>query len=93
MPMYDFACKKCGHTFETNRKISERDTTSDMNCGECGTTGEIERLVSAPMFAYGITTSGGYGASIGGFQEVLSKIHRRAPGSQLDKTSSYDFDR
>ena len=75
-----------------NRKISERDETRDVVCPECATTGELSRQVSAPMFAYGITTAGGYGSSIGGFQEVLSKIHKKAPGSCLDQTSSYDFD-
>lgn len=92
MPMYDFACNHCGHTFESNVKISERDNTKDMVCPECATVGEIVRGVSAPMFAYGIVTKGGYGSSIGAFSDVLQKIHRRAPGSQLDKTSSYGFD-
>ena len=88
MPLYDYSCKKCGHTFEANRKISERDDTASLICPECATTGEIERGVSAPLVAYSIATNG-YGKNIGGFKEVLQKIHARAPGSQLDKSSSY----
>lgn len=88
MPLYDYHCKTCGATFEMNRKISERDETGSVACPECATTGQIERGVSAPLVAYSIATSG-YGRNIGGFKDVLTKIHERAPGSQLNKTSSF----
>lgn len=91
MPLYDYTCQRCDHTFELNRKISERDETNDLVCPECSVTGEIARGVAAPMFAYGIVTKGGYGSNLGGFKDVLEKIHRRTVGSNLDKTSSYDI--
>jgi hypothetical protein len=40
------------------------------------------------MVAYSVT-SGGYGKPPEGFREVLRNIHRRSPGSQMDKTSSF----
>lgn len=89
MPTYDYKCKACGAEFELVRKISERDDNAAISCLNCARTGEIERLVSAPMFSYSTVTKGGYGSNLGGFKDVLEKIHRRAPGSQIDKTSSY----
>lgn len=90
MPMYDYTCQRCEHTFDMNMKIAERDETRDVVCPNCGTTGEIARQVGAPMFAYSIVTKGGYGSNLGGFKDVLAKIHSRTVGSNLDKTSSYE---
>jgi putative FmdB family regulatory protein len=51
MPMYDYECASCG-TFETMRKIAERDAPVD--CPRCGDA--VERIhTGTPM----LTTSGG----------------------------------
>jgi putative FmdB family regulatory protein len=42
MPMYDFECKACGHTFETIARLDERPA-----CPSCQSA-DTERLMSAP---------------------------------------------
>ncbi len=34
MPIYEYECMDCGHRFELNRKINERD--SPAKCPKCG---------------------------------------------------------
>lgn len=90
MPLYNFNCLKCGHTFELNKKISDRDETSSETCPECSTTGQMERMVSAPLVGYSIAVNGGYGAKVpDGFKDVLRKIDARSPGSRMKETSSF----
>jgi putative FmdB family regulatory protein len=47
MPMYDFECTACGHTFETMAKYEEVP-----ECPECHKT-ETKRLMAAPMVPKG----------------------------------------
>ncbi len=46
MPIYEYACQKCGHTLEVLQKVSEG---SLRKCPECGAL-QLKRLVSAPQF-------------------------------------------
>lgn len=87
MAIYDYQCE-CGHVFEMNKKIADRDNTEADVCPECQQTGKITRGVSAPIVGYS-THVNGAGKPPEGFREVLRKIHKRAPGSRLDKTSSF----
>lgn len=89
MPYYNFSCQSCDAVFELSRKIADRDEVATETCPECSTVGQITRLVGSPMVGYSVTTPGGYGTIPDGFKEVLRRIHKRAPGSRLDKTSSY----
>lgn len=88
MALYDYQCTSCSATFELSKKISDRDDVSNETCPECATVGQITRQVGSPMVGYSIATSG-YGRPPEGFREVLRKIHDRAPGSKMDKTSSW----
>ena len=46
MPIYEYACQKCGHEFDALQKISESPLRK---CPECGAL-RLKRLVSAPQF-------------------------------------------
>ena len=46
MPIYEYACKKCGHTFDVLQKMNDPQLT---DCPECGAA-ELRKLVSAPSF-------------------------------------------
>jgi putative FmdB family regulatory protein len=46
MPIYEYACKECGHIFDVLQKIHD-DPPKD--CPECGETG-LKKLLSAPNF-------------------------------------------
>jgi putative FmdB family regulatory protein len=46
MPIYEYGCTNCEHTFDTLQKISDPPLT---DCPECGQAA-LRRLVSAPRF-------------------------------------------
>ena len=46
MPLYEYACRSCGHQFETIQKASEPVLTDCPACGE----GSLKKLLSAPVF-------------------------------------------
>ncbi len=43
MPLYDYRCKNCGHTFEALHKIAEPGPSE---CPKCGHT-EVGKIISA----------------------------------------------
>ncbi len=47
MPLYEYACEACGHTFELLQKFSD---PSPVECANCG--GNVERLISAPAIQF-----------------------------------------
>lgn len=47
MPIYEYACRACGHEMEIRQKFSDAPLT---DCPACGTAA-LERLVSASSFA------------------------------------------
>ena len=46
MPIFDYQCSKCDHTFEAIQKISDAVLT---DCPECGES-TLKKMVSAPSF-------------------------------------------
>ena len=66
MPIYEYGCQRCGHTFERLQKVS--DSPID-ECPECGVQGEVKKLISRSSFVlkgggwykdhYGLKSGGG----------------------------------
>ncbi|MBP6534744.1 MAG: zinc ribbon domain-containing protein [Arenimonas sp.] len=46
MPIYDFACSACGHSFERLQKLSDADPSVCPDCGKAS----VSRQVTAPSF-------------------------------------------
>ncbi|HEX20141.1 MAG TPA: zinc ribbon domain-containing protein [Acidiferrobacteraceae bacterium] len=46
MPIYEYRCEACGHTFETIQKLSDEPLRE---CPECGAV-QLKKLVSAAGF-------------------------------------------
>ncbi len=46
MPIYEYACKECGHTLDALQKVADAPLT---DCPECGKAA-LRRLISAPRF-------------------------------------------
>ena len=46
MPIYEYACRACGHQFETMQKISEEPLVDCPNCNKP----ELKKLVSRAAF-------------------------------------------
>jgi len=47
MPLYEYACQRCGKTFEVRQKFSDEPLTVHEDCG-----GVVERLLSAPALQF-----------------------------------------
>ena len=47
MPLYEYRCKECGHTFE---KIQSFSAPEEKECPVC--QGEVERLISPPAIQF-----------------------------------------
>ncbi len=59
MPIYEFSCKKCGHTFE---HLALSSTEPDPECPECHNK-KVEKLISA-----GVVRPNGIPTGSGGFE-------------------------
>jgi putative FmdB family regulatory protein len=46
MPIYEYECRQCGHTFDELQKISDAQLTDCPACGESS----LRKLISAPNF-------------------------------------------
>lgn len=90
MALYNYKCLHCHSEFELSRKIIERDSVETQSCLHCLKVGNIIRTLSSPLIGYSISVNGGYGSKVpSGFKEVLNKIHKKAPGSNMDKISTF----
>jgi len=48
MPYYDYVCEKCGHRFEENLKIAERDIPTKQSCKLEDCEGKVNMSFSTP---------------------------------------------
>lgn len=44
MPLYEYTCRKCDHTFEVLTTVNQ---TASLKCPSCNST-EVERLIALP---------------------------------------------
>jgi len=79
MPIYDYACKECGDEFREQLKVDDRRAPTEQPCRGCG--GEITLLIGAPMICDPVRM--GVVKPSSQFNDVLTKIHERVPGSKL----------
>lgn len=82
MPSYDYVCGSCEHTFDKQLKISERDVPTTEPCPVCGVSEVTKTLVRAPDWSDGVR---GKSSVSGGFRDVLEKVHRTNPHSNLSQ--------
>lgn len=85
MALYDFICNDCNHQFEVSCKIAELKV-KEHHCPECNSVNVTQHILSAPLrgesFRLGINNKQRE------FKDVLNRIHKTTPGSQLDKTTN-----
>ena len=75
MPIYEYGCEACGHTFERLQKVSDQPVK---DCPECATDDAVKKLVSRTSFVlkgggwykdhYGLkggSSDSGFGSSSG----------------------------
>lgn len=45
MPLYDYECRKCEHSWEESNKMAERDKPLSEPCPKCGEEGAVIKKV------------------------------------------------
>ena len=85
MPLYDYNCKICDHTFTLKRMIADRLLPEGDPCPSCGTT-SLQLKIGTP--GVGDSVRLGIRTVDNGFREVLSKIHESQPKSNLNNKLS-----
>lgn len=84
MPIYDYACKECEHTFERTLKIADMKAPEGEPCPSCQKDGTIYKtLAGAPPIGDPVRL--GVRKMPGDFREVLQKIHSRNYKSNLNQ--------
>jgi putative FmdB family regulatory protein len=74
MPMYEYECKACKHTFEQLVwKVDDRLAPCKAKCPECGKK-KVEQKIGAPAIADAIQI--GLTKPNNGFKEVIQKIKK-----------------
>ena len=94
MPTYDYRCEKCGHTFEENLKIADREAPTKLPCTqqtqstkhmsfECG--GEVKQIIAAPYFGYDNihTRHSTKNKEPGWFKDKMTDMKKNIPGNTL----------
>ena len=93
MPTYDYRCEKCGHTFEENLKIADREAPTKLPCTqqtqttkhmslECG--GKITQVPGLTSFAYDNISSPGHTKKPPSWMtDKLKEIKKEQPKSTM----------
>lgn len=83
MPLYDYACKDCGHTFERNLKMADRHLPISEGCPECGQiyskNGKFEAAVYIHVGTSNIAYSLTHRRTDDDFNSKLKQLRDRVP--------------
>lgn len=83
MPLYDYHCQSCDHTFESSRKYDNRLDPEKEPCPECGKT-ELKYTISAPNICY---SAKGSLKTTDSFNDRLKEIRKKIPKADGDRLS------
>ena len=85
MPLYDYQCALCEHTFEEFKSISNRNIPESMPCPKCGKIG-VNLSIGAPLvvdpFRMGRIPVNAK------LRDKFQQIHEKTHGSVLDTAST-----
>lgn len=68
MPIYEYACKKCGKTTELMRALAKRDDKA--KCAHCGSSSTARKI---SMFAVGASAAVDISYDDAGFDEYMGQ--------------------
>jgi putative FmdB family regulatory protein len=80
MPIYEYRCEACGHTFDQLQKLADAPLS---DCPECHAA-SLRRLISAPAFR--LKGSGWYETDFKTDKEKKRNLADRPEGKQKEKT-------
>lgn len=83
MPVYDYACRACEHTFTESQRIADRKVPVERGCPECKTIllddddedYAIYQVIGSPQICYSMTTR----RTDDDFNSKLKELHKRVP--------------
>ncbi|MBL8950958.1 MAG: zinc ribbon domain-containing protein [Myxococcaceae bacterium] len=82
MPIYEYACEKCGNEVDVLQKIGEAPPPK---CEKCGAKGKMKRRVSKSSF---VLKGGGWGADLYGSKKSSSSSESSSSSSSSSTTST-----
>lgn len=82
MPIYEYACEKCGNEVDVLQKIGERPPSK---CEKCGAKGKMKRRVSKSSF---VLKGGGWGADLYGNKKASDKTAASAASTTSTSSTS-----
>lgn len=82
MPIYEYACEKCGHEVDVLQKIGDGPPSK---CEKCGAKGKMKRRVSKTSF---VLKGGGWGADLYGNKKGSSTTATPASSESKSTTST-----
>lgn len=85
MPLYDYQCSSCNHTFTEMYRIADRNKPEGDPCPSCQSH-TLQLVIGSP--AMGDSVRLGIRTHDDGFREVLSKIHSSTYKSNLNNKLS-----
>ena len=98
MPTYDYKCEKCGHTFEEDFKLADRNIPTKSPCSQeidvqqtkhmtfaQACCGEIKQIIAAPYFGYDNihTRHSTKNKEPGWFKDKITDLKRNNPGHSM----------
>lgn len=83
MPIYEYQCSECEHKFEKIKPIRDMKVPESEPCPNCGEHFAVKQKVFTPQI-WADAARMGVKTTDNGFKEVLSRIHEKSPGSNLD---------
>tara|TARA_Y100001963_G_scaffold48655_1_gene68409 strand:- start:682 stop:948 length:267 start_codon:yes stop_codon:yes gene_type:complete len=86
MPLYDFVCESCSHSFEEFCTIVEMDNPLKASCPSCKSKGNIIRIIGAGNIgdAARLESTKGRLKPTKEFTEVMSRIKKNHPASKFE---------
>lgn len=76
MPLYEYACSACGHSFDSVRKVDDRYKPHDESCPSCGEVGHVQYKISAPNVVY---SGAGSMKTTDNFNDRMKEIKKNLP--------------
>lgn len=81
MPVYQYQCKNCSHSFEEMHSISNREIPINSSCSSCGEKQlyiVLSPIIWADSYRMGITKPRS------DFTERIKQIQKGTPGHKID---------
>jgi putative FmdB family regulatory protein len=81
MPLYQYKCSNCNHSFDAFKKIVDRDEPCEIPCSECSEI-QIKKVIGAPGRAD--TVSLGLVQPDSDWKTFIRELDRKNPGNTIN---------